>query len=74
MNAPNETPQYVCRQERSLTGPVLMITLGVLLLLSKLDVVHFHTTWPLLLIVAGVLVLLRRSGWEDRRTSEVNHV
>jgi hypothetical protein len=55
-----------------LVGPVLLVTLGVLLLLSKLDLVHLHTTWPLLLIAGGVAALVRRTL--DRSHSEVNHV
>lgn len=50
---------------RSLTGPVVLITVGVLFLV---DSFHLHNldfgdnTWPVLLIVIGVLVLMRRSA------------
>lgn len=59
----------------SLTGPLVLITLGVLFLLSEFHIAYFHDTWPVLLIVAGIGVLLQRSGVLDGKdSSEVNHV
>lgn len=58
---------------RGLVGPVVLIALGVLLLLSKLDIVHFHRTWPVLLIAAGIAIVLQRA-LEPSDKSEVNHV
>lgn len=49
------------------TGPILLIIVGILLLLSNLDILPlgqiktlFRQWWPLLLVVVGVLQL--RSG------------
>lgn len=75
MSTPGTNPSYGngrCRN--SLTGPLMLITLGVLFLLSEFDIARFHDTWPVLLIVAGVGVLLQRSGVLDGKdSSEVNH-
>jgi len=49
---------------RRLTGPVLLITIGGLWLLSSLDRPNmgFGHTWPVILLVLGVLKLVQRSG------------
>lgn len=63
---------------RSLVGPIVLITLGVIFLLSEFDIVRFHDTWPVLLIVIGVAILLQRSGVfnakESSDSKEVKHV
>jgi hypothetical protein len=43
---------------RGLMGPAVLITLGVLFLLSEFDVARFHSTWPILLIVIGLVKVL----------------
>ncbi len=44
---------------RSLTGPVILITLGVILLLDQIvPGWKIGKTWPVLLIVAGMVRLL----------------
>ncbi len=43
---------------RGLTGPAVLITLGVLFLLSEFHIARFHSTWPILLIVIGLLKVL----------------
>ena len=43
-------------------GPVLLITLGVLLMIDHLGTVSFGRTWPVLLIVFGLFKLLERSS------------
>jgi hypothetical protein len=53
----NENPSYV----RAIRGPVLLITLGVLMLLDHLGSFAFWRTWPALLVVLGVLVLAERA-------------
>ncbi|MGA8301220.1 MAG: DUF5668 domain-containing protein [Terriglobales bacterium] len=52
----------LCR--RRLTGPVILITVGVLWLLSTMDSgnLNFGRTWPVILLVLGVLKLMQRSG------------
>jgi hypothetical protein len=41
-----------------LMGPAVLVTLGVLLLLSTWHVVSFGRTWPVLLIVIGAVRVL----------------
>lgn len=50
-----------------LTGPAILVLLGVVALLSEAHVVHFSIFIPLLLILLGVLKLAERAslaGWE----------
>lgn len=49
---------------RAVTGPVILITIGVLFLFDQFTAFHFSQTWPVLLIVVGLLRLL---GREPRR-------
>jgi len=56
-----------CRA-RALMGPAILVTLGVLLLLSEMHVVPFDYTWPVLLIVIGVIKVMQSNA------STVNHV
>lgn len=52
-------PRCKCR---GLVGPVILITLGVLFLLSTFDIWHFHRSWPILLIAIGVAKVLSSSA------------
>jgi Domain of unknown function (DUF5668) len=55
-------PAY-CR--RRITGPVMLITIGALWLLSTLDTpLGFGRTWPVILLVLGILKLVQRSGMD----------
>ena len=45
-----------------LMGAAMLITLGVLFLLSVWAHIRFHNTWPVILIVLGVMTFLRSSG------------
>lgn len=47
----------------AIRGPVIVITLGVLLALDQFTSVGFRQTWPALLIVTGVLSL---GSWRGR--------
>jgi hypothetical protein len=44
---------------RSLTGPAIVITIGILFLLHQVHAGHFYfgNTWPILLLVIGLLQL-----------------
>lgn len=43
---------------RAITGPVILITVGVLFTIDRFTAFSFHQTWPILLIVIGLLKLL----------------
>ncbi len=43
-------------------GPILMITLGVLLAIDQNGALSFGRTWPVLLIVFGLFKLAERAG------------
>ena len=47
---------------RGYMGPVVLITLGILFLLSEFTHWHFHQTWPILLIAIGVVKVLGSSS------------
>ena len=47
---------------RGFIGPVVLITLGALFLLSEFTHWHFHQTWPILLIAIGVVKVLGSSA------------
>jgi len=56
------TPASTTPHRRSLTGPVFLITLGVILLLDEvMPGWGFGKTWPILLVVIGVIKLLEVS-------------
>jgi hypothetical protein len=46
----------------AIRGPVLLITLGVLLALDQMGPVSFGRTWPALLIVFGLFKLAETAG------------
>lgn len=63
----NEQSQYLVR---AITGPVIMITVGVLFLIDRFTQYGFSQTWPVMLIVIGVLKLAgggrrRRRDWVE---------
>jgi hypothetical protein len=45
---------------RSIKGPVMLITVGVLFALQNFTPYGFEQTWPVLLVVAGLLSLVGR--------------
>ncbi len=63
---PNETMQKKGRRS-VLTGGLILITLGVLIILSKMGIWGFGQSWPLLLIVIAVGTLGQQikdlAGW-----------
>ena len=50
-----------CRA-RGMMGPAILVTLGVLLLLSEMHAVPFDYTWPVLLIVIGVIKVMQSNA------------
>lgn len=63
-NIPNATPVRPKRRTRSFFWPIMLISIGVLLLLSNLDIVDWTTWnllwrfWPLVLVAIGIDVLI----------------
>lgn len=55
---PNQTCSCTRCRSRGLMGPAVLITLGVLFMLSEFGVAHFERTWPILLIVIGLVKVL----------------
>ena len=51
----------------TLTGGLILITLGVLIYLSKAGIYSFGKTWPILIIVIGISTIMQRvkdfGGW-----------
>jgi Domain of unknown function (DUF5668)/B-box zinc finger len=45
-----------------LMGPAMLLTIGTLFLVERLDGPGFHRTWPLILLVAGGVKLFERSS------------
>lgn len=43
---------------RAVTGPIILITVGVLFTVDRFTTFSFGQTWPILLIVIGLLKLL----------------
>ena len=54
---------------RAITGPVILITIGVLFAFDRFTDFRFSETWPILLIVIGLLKLasrgVHRGGFYD---------
>ena len=47
-------------------GPLMLMTLGVLVLIDYMGIYGFSRTWPILLIVFGVLTLLEKIAQPPR--------
>jgi hypothetical protein len=54
-----------------LMGPAMVLTIGVLFLLSTLEVAHFGRTWPVILLVVGAIKLMQRSIPADAGSAEI---
>jgi hypothetical protein len=56
---------------RAATGPIILITIGVLFAFDRFTTFRFSQTWPVLLIVLGLLRLLGggRRGWRQEYSS-----
>ncbi len=48
----NDQSQHLIR---AITGPIILITVGVLFLIDRFSQFSFTQTWPVLLIVVGIL-------------------
>jgi hypothetical protein len=51
-------PRY---RSKRLMGPAMVLTIGVLMLLSTLGIAHFGRTWPVILLMVGAVKLLQGS-------------
>ncbi len=47
---------------RAIRGPVLLISLGILVIADHVGQLPFWRSWPVLLVVLGVMILLERSA------------
>jgi Domain of unknown function (DUF5668) len=47
-------------QYRSMTGPAILVTIGVLSLIDNLHGPGWDRTWPVILLVIGVIKLMER--------------
>ncbi len=59
-NISGTTPVSVCQ---SVSGPIMLITVGTLFALDHFTAFGFGQTWPALLIVFGLLRLWCRGGF-----------
>jgi LiaI-LiaF-like transmembrane region len=50
---------------QAIRGPVLLLTLGLLMAADQLDRVSFSRTWPVLLILFGLFKLAEHMGVKD---------
>ena len=48
-----------------ITGPLVLITIGVLFMLDKWDMYEFGRTWPVILVVIGLSQLIQRMVHTD---------
>lgn len=49
----------------AIRGPVLLVTLGLLMAADQLDRMSFSRTWPVLLILVGLFKLAEHLGSRD---------
>lgn len=47
---------------RGLTGPVVLVTIGLISLIEDMGGPRFHRTWPIVLLAIGITKLLERQG------------
>ena len=50
-----------CRMRR-ITGPAVLMTVGILFQLQTLNIVDFDRTWPAILLVIGIVKLLQSNA------------
>jgi LiaF transmembrane domain/B-box zinc finger len=60
-------PTCVCERcrTRKLMGPALLVTIGMILLLSETSSVGWDKTWPAILLVIGVVKLMQSNASSD---------
>jgi len=47
---------------RGITGPVVLVTIGLISLIEDMGGPRFHRTWPIVLLAIGITKLLERQG------------
>ena len=57
---------------RAITGPIILITLGVLFAFDRFTEFRFSQTWPVLLIVVGLLKLAGGGRFRKRGADPYN--
>lgn len=56
----------------AIRGPVLLVTLGLLMAADQLDRMSFSRTWPVLLILFGLFKLAEHLGPKDAGPPSLN--
>ena len=76
MSFANEENREVNQQSaylvRAVTGPIILITIGVLFAFDRFTDFRFSQTWPVLLIVIGLLKLIGGRRFRDYRDPRFN--
>ncbi|MBZ5674681.1 MAG: DUF5668 domain-containing protein [Acidobacteriia bacterium] len=57
---------------QAIRGPVLLVTLGLLMAADQLDRMSFSRTWPVLLILFGLFKLAEHLGPKDAGPPDLN--
>ena len=56
---------------RALRGPLMLMTLGILLAVHRFGDAEFYKTWPVLLILLGLMKLLERVANRNPYPSDI---
>nr|ADC35780.1 hypothetical protein [uncultured bacterium 282] len=63
--ADDGTPLYRMRLFSALRGSIWVILVGVMFLLSSLNILSWGSSWPLFIIVAGVMILAEKTVYNQ---------
>ncbi len=58
---------------RSLTGPVILIAVGLIFLSGEYTPYGFVTLWPALLVIVGILLLAQSAASDDGHLGSRGH-
>jgi TM2 domain-containing membrane protein YozV len=65
MTTPGQSPQQTSSHPSAPMGPIILVALGGLFLLSNLGMIHVDRMWPLILIGIGLWIAYKRTGGRD---------
>jgi len=68
--ADSENPRCTCTscRLRSMMGPIMLITIGVIFLVGEYTRYDFGYLWPILLIVPGVIMVVQAFASKEGHT------